>query len=182
MFWPVPLKLKSSCKVNIVLFPFDEQKCSVLFGSFAYDERWVNYITMRNDTIVEMDYYIRNTEWQLLSVTLEKCITSRDGCSEPKASISLRLRLRRNTFYYMANIIVPCIMLSVLMLFTFWLPPTSTEKIPMGLSVFLTFFMFMLLVAEEVPATSEEVPLIGRLQTGLLPVNLCVCVCVLLNK
>ncbi len=36
------------------------------------------------------------------------------------------------------------------------------EKISLGLSVFLAFSMFMLLIAEEVPATSESVPLIGN--------------------
>ena len=36
------------------------------------------------------------------------------------------------------------------------------EKISLGLSVFLAFSMFMLLIAEEVPATSESVPLIGK--------------------
>jgi nicotinic acetylcholine receptor len=53
-------------------------------------------------------------------------------------------------------------MLSVLTLLTFWLPTTSGEKISLGLSVFLAFSMFMLLIAEEVPATSESVPLIGQ--------------------
>jgi nicotinic acetylcholine receptor len=53
-------------------------------------------------------------------------------------------------------------MLSILTLLTFWLPPTSGEKITLGLSVFLAFSMFMLLIAEEVPATSEAVPLIGK--------------------
>lgn len=56
---------------------------------------------------------------------------------------------------------MPCVMLSTLTLLTFWLPPTSGEKITLGLSVFLAFSMFMLLIAEEVPATSEAVPLIG---------------------
>ena len=42
----------------------------------------------------------------------------------------------------------------------------SGEKISLGLSVFLAFSMFMLLIAEEVPATSESVPLIGRLCCG----------------
>ena len=57
---------------------------------------------------------------------------------------------------------VPCVMLSVLTLLTFWLPTTSGEKISLGLSVFLAFSMFMLLIAEEVPATSESIPLVGK--------------------
>ena len=62
-------------------------------------------------------------------------------------------------------------MLSVLTLLTFWLPPTSGEKVSLGLSVFLAFSMFMLLIAEEVPATSESVPLIGKLSGVLYPLN-----------
>ena len=70
--------------------------------------------------------------------------------------------LKRNTFFYLFNIIVPCCMLSILTLMTFWLPPTSCEKVTLGLNVFLAFSMFMLLIAEEVPASSDAVPLIGE--------------------
>ena len=78
-----------------------------------------------------------------------------------KDDVIICTTLSRRTFYYLFNIIVPCMMLSVLTLLTFWLPTTSGEKISLGLSVFLAFSMFMLLIAEEVPATSESVPLIG---------------------
>ena len=37
--------------------------------------------------------------------------------------------MKRNTFFYLFNIIVPCAMLSLLTLMTFWLPPTSGEKV-----------------------------------------------------
>ena len=39
---------------------------------------------------------------------------------------------------------------------------TYIFQVTLGLSVFLAFSMFMLLIAEEVPATSEAVPLIGK--------------------
>ena len=37
VFWPVPTKLLSSCKVDVTYFPFDEQACSLKFGSWTYD-------------------------------------------------------------------------------------------------------------------------------------------------
>ena len=43
----------------------------------------------------------------------------------------------------------------------FWLPPDSGEKITLGITVLLAFSVFMLLIAENIPATSEMVPLIG---------------------
>ena len=37
IFWPVPTKLQSTCKVDVTYFPFDDQKCKLKFGSWTYD-------------------------------------------------------------------------------------------------------------------------------------------------
>lgn len=161
VLWPVPVKLKSSCKVDITYFPFDDQECIMRFGSWIYSGKWMDYKSMNNDTPIDLTSYINNSEWDLLSVTLRKNIRRHSCCPDPHPDLTYILHIRRKTFYYIFNIIVPCVMLSVLTLLTFWLPPTSGEKITLGLSVFLAFSMFMLLIAEEVPATSEAVPLIG---------------------
>ena len=70
--------------------------------------------------------------------------------------------MRRRTLYYLFNIIFPCLWLTVLSLLGFWLPPDSGEKITLGITVLLAFSVFMLLIAENMPATSEFVPLIGK--------------------
>jgi hypothetical protein len=70
------------------------------------------------------------------------------------------VHIRRRILYYLFNIIFPCIWLSVLSLLGFWLPPDSGEKITLGITVLLAFSVFMLLIAESMPATSEMVPLI----------------------
>ena len=116
---------------------------------------------MFKDRSIELSSYVNNSEWDLLSVVLDKNNRTHSCCSDPHPDLTYTLHVRRKTFYYIFNIIVPCVMLSILTLLTFWLPPTSGEKITLGLSVFLAFSMFMLLIAEEVPATSEAVPLIG---------------------
>lgn len=140
------------------------------FGSWIYSGSWIDYRSLRNDTEspVDLTTYVNNSEWDLLSVTLKKNIRTHSCCDDPHPDITYVLHIRRKTFYYIFNIIVPCVMLSALTLLTFWLPPTSGEKITLGLSVFLAFSMFMLLIAEEVPATSESVPLIGMLCSLLL--------------
>jgi nicotinic acetylcholine receptor len=53
-------------------------------------------------------------------------------------------------------------MLSVLTCLTFYLPTESGEKVSLGLTVLLSFSVFMLLIAEAMPATSEFIPLIGK--------------------
>ena len=37
VFWPPPAKLRSSCKIDITYFPFDDQRCRMKFGSWTYD-------------------------------------------------------------------------------------------------------------------------------------------------
>ena len=76
--------------------------------------------------------------------------------------------MRRRVLYYLFNIIFPCIWLSILSVLGFWLPPDSGEKITLGITVLLAFSVFMLLIAESMPATSEMVPLIEIYLTAVM--------------
>ena len=64
--------------------------------------------------------------------------------------------------FYTINIITPCLTMSLLALLVFYLPPDSGEKVSLGITVLLSFSVFLLLVAENVPKTSEFVPLLGE--------------------
>ncbi|KAK3609955.1 hypothetical protein CHS0354_011788 [Potamilus streckersoni] len=83
-------------------------------------------------------------------------------CKEPFPDVTFYVRLRRRVKYYFMNIIIPCIILSFLCLAGFLLPPESGEKITLGLSVLLTITVFMLMVADKMPQTSESIPLISE--------------------
>ena len=84
-------------------------------------------------------------------------------CPEPYPDVTFVLHIRRRTLYYTYNVIIPCIMLSTLSLMGFWVPPEGGEKVALGMTVLLSFSVFMLLIAENMPATSFYIPLIGWL-------------------
>ena len=94
----------------------------------------------------------------LWSVRHTDCLLS--SVASSSLSQSSLVHIRRRVLYYLFNIIFPCIWLSILSLLGFWLPPDSGEKITLGITVLLAFSVFMLLIAESMPATSEMVPLI----------------------
>ena len=78
--------------------------------------------------------------------------------------------MRRKPLYYVMNIMLPCLMLSLLDLLVFCLPPESGEKVSLGITVLLSFSVFLLVIADNVPQTSETAPLLGK----TIRSNLCI--------
>jgi nicotinic acetylcholine receptor len=164
VFWPPPAKLRSSCKIDITYFPFDDQHCKMKFGSWTYDGFQVD-VTNRSAQ-VDLANYVFSGEWELIDIKVIRNEVFYACCSEPYPDVTFHIIMRRRTLYYLFNIIFPCLWLTVLSLLGFWLPPDSGEKITLGITVLLAFSVFMLLIAESMPATSEFVPLIGRWRSG----------------
>ncbi|KAF5399440.1 Neurotransmitter-gated ion-channel transmembrane region [Paragonimus heterotremus] len=108
-----------------------------------------------------MSNYVQNGEWDILKVIVVRQEVVYPCCDEPYPYLRFTIYMRRRNLYYLFNIILPCLWLTVLSLISFWLPPDSGEKITLGITVLLAFSVFMLLIAEKMPATSEFVPLIG---------------------
>ncbi|ESP05438.1 hypothetical protein LOTGIDRAFT_152289 [Lottia gigantea] len=166
VFWPPIVKFRSTCHIDITYFPFDDQLCYMKFGSWAYDGFQVDVFNRSKP--VDLSNFVSNGEWDLLSVNAERHVVKYPCCPEPFPDVTFSIHLRRRTLYYMYNVIVPCIMLSVLTLLVFWMSPDSGEKVTLGLTVLLAFSVFMLLIAENMPATSSFVPLIGIYLTVIM--------------
>ncbi|KAI3381993.1 hypothetical protein SNEBB_008064 [Seison nebaliae] len=157
--WPHPLRLKSTCRVNIRYFPFDSQTCTIRIGSWSYNGHQV-YIKNEAEK-PDITEYTQNTAWELISAKLESRIRIYKSWPEPFPEIMMHLRIRRRPLYYTYNVIIPCILLSALTTLTFALPADTGERVTLGVNIFLAISVFMLLVAEQVPETSESVPLLG---------------------
>ncbi|XP_046373223.1 neuronal acetylcholine receptor subunit alpha-10-like isoform X2 [Haliotis rufescens] len=167
VFWPPIVKLRSTCQIDITYFPFDDQVCKMKIGSWAYDGFQVN-VYNRSATAVDLSNYVENGEWDLVSVEAIRNVVYYQCCPEPFPDVTFTIHLRRRTLYYTYNVITPCIMLSTLTLLVFWMSPESGEKVTLGLTVLLAFSVFMLLIAENMPATSSFVPLIGIYLTSVM--------------
>ncbi|KAL3310613.1 hypothetical protein Ciccas_010820 [Cichlidogyrus casuarinus] len=73
IFWSPPAKLRSTCKIDMTYFPFDDQTCILKFGSWTYDLSQMNISSIRErKDEVETQYYVKNGEWDLVNVTVER--------------------------------------------------------------------------------------------------------------
>ncbi|XP_069172204.1 neuronal acetylcholine receptor subunit alpha-10-like isoform X2 [Procambarus clarkii] len=169
VFWPPPTKFRSTCPVDVTYFPFDDQTCILKLGSWIYDGFQVD-VTNRTAE-VDLTNYIPNGEWELLEAKIIRNVIYYSCCPEPFPDVTITITIRRKTLYYMYNVVLPCMMMSVLTLLVFCLPPDSGEKIALGVTVLLAFSVFMLAIAEKMPETSESIPLIGIYLTAVMTIT-----------
>uniref|UniRef100_A0A674CKJ2 Neuronal acetylcholine receptor subunit alpha-7 n=1 Tax=Salmo trutta TaxID=8032 RepID=A0A674CKJ2_SALTR len=148
----------STCNVDVRWFPFDIQKCEMKFGSWTYDG-WLMDLQMNE---ADISGYMSNGEWDLVGVPGTRSEVFYDCCKEPYPDVTFVVTIRRRTLYYALNLLIPCVLLSSMTLLIFLLPADSGEKISLGITVLLSLTVFMLLVAEIMPATSDSIPLIGQ--------------------
>lgn len=59
------------------------------------------------------------------------------------------------------NLILPCVLISLIALMGFYMPTDSGEKVTLGITSLLSTTVFLMMVAEGMPPTSEALPLIG---------------------
>ena len=75
------------------------------------------------------------------------------------------LQLERRPLFYLLNLIFPCSVISTVAILTFLLPPESGEKVSLCITVLLSLAVFLLVVSETMPPTSETFPFIGKTYT-----------------
>ena len=108
-----------------------------------------------------MKDFIKNLEWDVYEMPVERNVTVFDCCPETYPLIHYKMKMRRRSLFYVFNLIIPCFLISLLAPFTFYLPPNSGEKVSLGVTVLLALTVFQLLVAEIMPP-NDTIPLIGK--------------------
>ncbi|KAI0224157.1 Neuronal acetylcholine receptor subunit alpha-10 [Lamellibrachia satsuma] len=184
-----PAKLTFSCKIDMKYFPFDRQTCPLKFASWTYSgdqldlsNYSVNVDTCDNDpgpdgvmlTVIEIVFcaqssssgdtsvFANNGEWNLLGLPVRRNVRYYPCCEEPFPDITFYMSMQREHLYYIFNLVMPCSLITMVALLVFYLPPESGEKISLGITVLLSLCVFLLMVSESMPATSETVPLIAQ--------------------
>ncbi|XP_048581252.1 neuronal acetylcholine receptor subunit alpha-3 isoform X2 [Nematostella vectensis] len=158
--WFAPTEIHSICAIDITYFPFDEQFCKMKFGSWSYSGRQLN-LTSKGDS-ADLSKYTKSGEWDLLGMRAVRNVVKYSCCPDPFIDITFTMHIRRKVLFYLTNLIAPCIVLATLTVFSFQLPLESGERIGLVITIWLGLTVFMLVFTENVPRTSEVIPLIGK--------------------
>jgi hypothetical protein len=147
------------CEIDITYYPFDEQRCKLIFGAWSYHTTKMNLTNMYDK--VNKDSYEENGEWEIYETEVKRNEFSFECCpNERFANVAFTIYLRRRYTFYIMNVILPSLMTSVLLLSIFFCTPA--QKVQIGVVVLLSFRIFLLNVTDSIPKTSDHIPLLGR--------------------
>ena len=93
--------------------------------------------------------------------TLTCCQLYYACCSDPYPDVTFTIIMKRRPMFYLFHLLFPCVILTAIGLMTSFLPPESGEKVSLAVTVLLAMTVFMLVIMENIPPTSEVVPLFG---------------------
>jgi hypothetical protein len=58
--------------------------------------------------------------------------------------------------------ILPCVVITIIALLGFLVPAESGEKVSISVTTLLSITVFLMIVVENMPANSDELPMIGQ--------------------
>lgn len=157
LFWLTPIIVKARCSIDIAHFPFDIQKCHLKFGSWTYDGAQLDL----NTTYGVENGNPSNLEWITIHTSGVRHNLIYGCCPNPFPDITFYFHFQRRSLFYVLNLILPIALITALTTVSFFLPEESGERLSLAVTLMLASTVFMLIVAEKTPETSDSVPVIS---------------------
>ncbi|XP_019358649.1 PREDICTED: acetylcholine receptor subunit gamma [Gavialis gangeticus] len=178
--WLPPAIYRSSCSIFVTYFPFDWQNCSLVFQSQTYSAKEINLLlTVEGGKTLEWitidtEAFTENGEWVIKHRPAKKLVNAGHFTPDDVGyqQVVFYLIIQRKPLFYIINVIVPCVLLSFVAVLVYFLPAKAGgQKCTVSINVLLAQTVFLFLIAQKVPETSQAVPLIGKYLTFLMVVT-----------
>jgi hypothetical protein len=131
----------------------------MIFASWTFHGYFLDINVNSNEG--DTTNYIKNGEWHLVDLQATRYLKNYSCCEEPYPEIYYKLVMRRRPLFYLFNMVFPCLLITLVAFLGFYLPPGCTEKVSIGITTLLSITVFLILVAESMPPTSDQLPLLG---------------------
>ncbi|GFR82082.1 neuronal acetylcholine receptor subunit alpha-7 [Elysia marginata] len=174
--WEPGIITETSCAVNIGKYPFDTQVCDIRFLTWMHTNKTLT-VGPEIDKI-NMDALLPNGEWDITRTEAKEYrypSTYRMGTDH--TGVTFVVHLRRKRFFYVLNTIIPVVMLSCLNVLVFILPSDCGERMALAVTVLLAFTVYLGIISDNIPKTSESLSLLAIYLTSLLALSTASVVC-----
>lgn len=138
------------------------QNCSLAFNVWGYVAYEV--VLLAINSTVNTDSFTENGEWSLVSTSINRIA----GNLYKSDEIHCNFILKRKPGFLVINVILPIIFMAVINLLVFVLPAESGERVSYSVTVLLALAVFMTLVGDNLPKTSEPMSVLSYYLMSLL--------------
>ncbi|XP_072018268.1 neuronal acetylcholine receptor subunit alpha-7-like [Amphiura filiformis] len=165
IYWTISVTFTISCQIDARFFPFDTQQCKLTFGPVAYtiDEVFVDILPYETNV---KETYLNNGVWDLVNVSYDTNNESIAGYIY--GQVTVNITLVRRPLFHVITVIIPCILLSMVNVFSFILPTESGEKVSVSITNVVALVLFQQVIATTMPPVSEKSPLISYYFTPMI--------------
>ena len=133
IMWMPQAILRSTCAFDTKYFPFDANECHLKFSSWTHDGTKLDLIFFGGNEKFMTDDYIPGNEWNLEATRGERNTKIYECCpNTPYIDLKFYIQMKRKTAFYSFILLLPCALLSLLVLIIFWVPPESPAKLQLG--------------------------------------------------
>ena len=141
-----------------------------MFGSWSYHGYELDLSSKINRA--DLSSVKENVEWIINKAPAIRHEIYYGCCPEPYPDVTFYIYLSRKPDYYVTNIIIPSIMVTLVAALGFFLPVDAGEKVGLELTVMLAMSVFQLLIADHLPPSADETPWICKYLYLFLEMNI----------
>ncbi|XP_062582503.1 acetylcholine receptor subunit alpha-like [Saccostrea cucullata] len=171
--------LETVCSFDVTHFPFDHQKCEILFIPWIYTKDLVGLRQKADD--VDLNLYSSNGMWRITSTTASVNYIVTTSVDNVFAELKYTIYLERRSSYFVLSIFIPVIMLLLLNSMVFILPTDSGERVGYSVTCLLALAVFLTLTADVLPKTSEPLSVLSCFMMLLVLTSAVICLTTIIS-
>lgn len=126
IFFSQPTIIRSACASNIADFPFDDQTCQLTFGSWTMDSSLLR-LDLR-DGGIDMTRFVKNSKWEVLEISPEVRMKQYFFQENDFSLVVYTIMVRRKSLFHVVNYLIPSVVILVLSLLLFLIPPEVGKR------------------------------------------------------
>ena len=156
------------CDIDVTYFPFDVQTCRIMLQTFDYGAQ-AKFMSARPD--MDLSTFIENGVWSLVKTEVTVSDDEVTGVSTYATIV-----LKRREMFYMLNYLAPVLILVLLNTVVFILPAESGERIGFTVTILLSIAVYMTLISDKLPATSNPTSVLTYILVLYLLQSVFICI------
>ncbi|CAF3209988.1 unnamed protein product [Rotaria socialis] len=146
------LTIRASCAMNLRNLPLDTQHCTLLIGSYAYDNEETIY-EWNTKSPVDIQSDLIMNQFSLVNASVGTQHLIRDN--RTRSIVYVVFSLRRHVGYFLIQLYIPCILVVFLSWVGLWLNREATnDRINLGVTTVLTLIFVIMEGKKDLPKVS----------------------------